>query len=78
MSAEVVAYVCEECDEFVRPDDVASPLYECSDCGTRYTREGSADGEGNRCPDCNKFGARIADHGCPECGEGELVGLVRA
>ena len=65
--------VCDACEEFVHESDVDSPLYECGGCGERYTRENSADGDSNRCPDCNKFGAKVADYGCPECGAGELV-----
>ena len=64
---------CDDCGATFDESEADSPLYECSDCGTRFTREGSADGDGNRCPDCTKFGAKVAEYGCPECGEGELV-----
>lgn len=67
------AHRCVDCEAIIDPADwELGPLYECS-CGTRFTRESSADGSGHRCPDCNKFGARAADLGCPECNEGELL-----
>ena len=53
--------VCDECGASFDEDEVDSPLYECGACGTRYTREGSADGGSSRCPDCNRFGAKVAD-----------------
>ncbi|HWW00477.1 MAG TPA: hypothetical protein VNZ64_12330 [Candidatus Acidoferrum sp.] len=66
-------YKCEECGEDFDESRLAGPLYECGDCGVRFTQDTSADGNGHRCPECNKFGAKVADLGCPECGEGELV-----
>ena len=73
---EAVAWLCE-CGALESADDhVPEPLYECSDCGAKYTRENSADGGSNRCPDCNKFGAKLTDHGCRECGEDEMTPLM--
>lgn len=80
MSArEPEAFICEDCGALVPVEDAegVGPLYECGDCGTRYTRGTSADGESHRCPDCNKFGAKVADVGCPDCEEGELAPLYR-
>jgi len=64
---------CDSCGETFNDGSDAEPIYECADCGERFTSENSADGEGNRCPSCNKFGCKVTDVGCPSCGEGELV-----
>ena len=79
--ADVALWWCPDCDEGVvdqgeAPWDIDSPLYECV-CGTVYNRWYSADGESHRCPDCNKFGAKVADFACELCGESALVPLVR-
>ena len=68
----VDALRCDSCDE-ISPagDDLLQTLYECGECGTRYTQDASADGDSNRCPDCNRFGARVGD-ACPACCEGEV------
>jgi DNA-directed RNA polymerase subunit RPC12/RpoP len=69
-SATVVdAYRCLDC-EAVR-DETGGSLYECGNCGTVFTMESSADGGSNRCPQCGKFGAKLADDGCAECETGE-------
>jgi DNA-directed RNA polymerase subunit RPC12/RpoP len=83
MSAEVKAYICSECEEIASVVDVedgyaAGPLYECPDCGERFTRDGSADGASHRCPDCNHYGKKVAEYGCHECGAGEMLPLVLA
>jgi hypothetical protein len=64
---------CDNCEETFEDETEAEPLYECQDCGDRFTQANSADGEGHRCPSCNKFGRKVADLGCPSCGEGELA-----
>lgn len=69
--AIVKALKCLECEALVEADGEIGPLYECSRCGDRFTRDTSADGS-NRCPQCNIFGAKFADHGCPECNAGEM------
>ena len=72
---EAIAWRCEGCEAEFTDEDAdqgQGPLYECGECGTQFTRDNSADGDSNRCPDCNKFGAKMADLACPECGEGEL------
>jgi DNA invertase Pin-like site-specific DNA recombinase len=73
----VTAFQCAECAAILLPDDTrdAGPLYECNDCAERFTRDNSADGYSNRCPFCNKFSAKAADHACPECEAGELEEL---
>jgi hypothetical protein len=43
-------------------DDVHEPLYECADCGV-FSRRDTGD---HRCPECNKFGAKVEDYSCPE------------
>jgi len=64
---------CENCDHEVEEDEVEeNPLYECNDCGV-FTRDNSADGGSHRCGGCNKWGHKISNYGCPECGEGELT-----
>lgn len=62
-------FQCVECHEFVEDDD--GPLYECSEDGTIFTR-GSSANDNHQCPSCNKFASRQAEHGCPECQQGEL------
>ena len=73
---EAVAWLCEcghlESDDEHEPE----PLYECGECGIKFTKEGSADGGSCRCPDCNKFSAKVSEHGCPECCEEPMEGLV--
>lgn len=44
-------------------------LYECGECGTVFDRENSADGNSQKCPDCNKLAAKLTAHGCPDCQE---------
>jgi DNA-directed RNA polymerase subunit RPC12/RpoP len=64
-------YVCADgCDPTA--DEPEGGLYECGGCGTTFVRSGSADGGSNRCPDCNKFAAKIADYGCDQCESGEV------
>lgn len=59
---------CEKCDEAKDEGDLTTK-YECSSCGSEYTRENSADGDSNRCPDCNKFGALQHENVCDGCEE---------
>lgn len=68
-----VAHVCDYCLEEIDPKDVDNdnPIYECEDDG-RFTREESADSVSNRCPDCRKWGRKVADGTCPKCGEGAV------
>lgn len=63
---------CDECGETFDDDSEAERLFECDQCGDRFTSSGSADGDGHRCPSCNKFGRKVTDLGCPSCGQGEL------
>lgn len=67
---EVEVYYCPECSTLSR--ESGGPLYECDDCGSRFNRMGSADGHTHRCPDCSKFGRRVAQMSCAECDKGEL------
>jgi len=69
---EVFDYECQACDHQFNDGDEGGPLYECSGCGTSFTREDSADGDSNRCPNCNKFGAKVADLTCPMCQSDEV------
>ena len=63
-------FKCLECGELA--DEAGDTLYECGGCCTRFTRGNSADGYGNRCPDCRKFSAKLADQSCVACEEGEV------
>lgn len=65
-------FECDQCCARFESDDDAVTLYECGECGTRFTQETSSNGSGHSCPGCNKFGAKVSDCGCPECNEGEL------
>lgn len=71
MTEIITAYRCLECDE-VSDEAAEGALYECSRCGDTFTREGSADGESNRCMTCNIFGAKVAELGCAHCNAGEV------
>ena len=66
MSSYEDAYKCRDCD-YLSVDKPESPLFECHACGDRFDRDTSADADSNRCPSCNKLGARVADYACPEC-----------
>lgn len=63
-------YQCAECEAFAE-DESEEKKYECGSCGTEFTRDNSADGDSNRCPDCNKFAGKLYDNTCPECEDGE-------
>ncbi|MFO1500190.1 MAG: hypothetical protein U1G07_17675 [Verrucomicrobiota bacterium] len=67
-------FQCEACGETFKTDEEGVSLYECGSCDTRFTRETSLNGN-HQCPDCNKFGTKVSDCGCPNCGEGELASL---
>lgn len=69
-------FVCEECGEVSEDDD--GPLYECSSCGAVFTR-GSSANDNHQCPDCNKFGAKQAEHGCSACqsAEANVVTIIQ-
>jgi len=70
MEAEVeikklkVCNSCNETEETVDPE----PLYECSNCGTQFTRSNSYN-ENHQCPDCMRFGSKVTDFGCPDCND---------
>lgn len=67
----VQGYRCDECDH-VDVDAIENPLYECSNCGTRWSRDNASEQPAHKCPDCKRFGSRIADFACPECDSGEM------
>lgn len=66
----IEAVRCLTCDHIADADDATSPLYECGSCGEMFDNMVKSDS--HRCPSCNKFGSRVADRACPECGEGEV------
>ena len=59
------AYKCTDCGE-IAAESSEEVLYECGNCGP-FIRSNSADGDSNRCPQCNKFGAKLADEACESC-----------
>jgi DNA-directed RNA polymerase subunit RPC12/RpoP len=75
-SPDAIAWRCLNCAAELtnaEADQGQGALYECGSCGSAFSRVRSADGASDRCPDCNHFGAKIADLACAECGEGELA-----
>jgi predicted RNA-binding Zn-ribbon protein involved in translation (DUF1610 family) len=66
MGAAEKVWFCQSCEEVIE-DPVT--LYECGECGTIFSRENSADGNSHKCPDCNRFAAKLTAHGCPDCEE---------
>jgi hypothetical protein len=70
----VTVWQCQECEAIVTAEDLADtgPLYECGECAEIFTRDNSADGMGNRCPECHHFATKIADRACVECEAGGL------
>lgn len=68
------AYGCTECGKVWMPeDDIHEPLYECGSCGDVYRRCDTENGY-HRCPQCNKFGGKLADVSCPEGCTSEMEG----
>jgi hypothetical protein len=72
--ALVPALRCPDCTEIFPEDEELLAIYECC---TEYTREGSADGESNRCPICNKFGSKTGSYALP-CGCGVPLEEIEA
>lgn len=71
IAASNAKYSCDECNAEFDDEDEMEPLYECQDCGERFTKSNSVDGDSHRCPSCNKFGSLITHNGCAVCGQGE-------
>ena len=72
---DAIAWRCASCGEEFRDggaDQDQGPLYECGSCGATFSLAGSTDGESNRCPECNRFGRKLAELSCPACEDGEL------
>ena len=68
------AYLCQSCQNITEtPED---NLYECGNCGHRFKRNHAAAGESNRCPECNRLAAKVADYSCPDCDDGELEEIL--
>lgn len=74
---QVEAYFCDECRSFCMKDEIYEDdaLYECSSCGNTFNRHSTGSGD-NRCPECNKFGARQEGDVCPHCGEGVVRAMI--
>lgn len=61
MVAETItAYKCLKYDA-ISEETSKEPLYECFNCGTKFNRANSAEGESHRCPTCGKFGSKLSD-----------------
>lgn len=78
----VTGVQCDECGHMAREADKDS-LYECDNCGTKWSRSNASESPAHKCPDCGKMSAKIGDKACPECGEGlmepaELYEIVGA
>jgi DNA-directed RNA polymerase subunit RPC12/RpoP len=74
-SPDAIAWRCVSCGAELtnaEADQGQGPLYDCGSCGSTFSRARSANRDSNRCPDCNHFGAKVAELACAECGEGEL------
>lgn len=56
---------CPSCDAAGIEETSWPKMYECGTCGEVFESE---DG-GNRCPECNRFASKIADHVCTDCHE---------
>ncbi|MGO9205482.1 MAG: hypothetical protein ACLQBX_04680 [Candidatus Limnocylindrales bacterium] len=72
---DAVAWRCASCGEKFTDRDAdqgQGPLYECGSCGATFSLAGSADGESNRCPECKRFGRKLAELPCPACEDGAL------
>jgi rubrerythrin len=68
---DAVAWRCASCGVELTEDEAdqgQGPLYACGQCGSTF----SADAESNRCPDCNRYGRKLAELSCPACEDGEL------
>lgn len=52
---------CTACQTVTAPEDAGPPVYECGQCGSFVSDEGS------RCPTCNKFARKDGDRSCPDC-----------
>lgn len=57
-----------ECAKEYKKDDfdAGATVYKCT-CGNEFLRE-DTDGFNARCPDCSKYGSKIAVGECPNCG----------
>lgn len=61
---------CNQCGtEFESYEVRSEHLFHCATCKQHFVSSS------NRCPDCNLFGKKIAQRGCLQCGEGQLVEL---
>jgi DNA-directed RNA polymerase subunit RPC12/RpoP len=56
------------CDRIFRFDELEQDaVYECGECGTKFTRSEAA-ADPNYCPQDNRRGMRIEYFPCPDCG----------
>lgn len=80
ITLEVISgWECQECEHISESCQEGVRLYECPECGMKFTNEQGRGKNGNMCPDCgNKFGTKIGENVCEQCGEGvcEQVDVV--
>ena len=63
---DAIAWRCASCGVELTEDEAdqgQGPLYACGQCGSPF----SAASDSNRCPDCNRFGRKLAELSCPAC-----------
>lgn len=58
-------HLCPECEQLFDLDELIT-VYECGSCGETFSQDDSADGISNRCPNDNKFSAKLSDECCPD------------
>lgn len=63
-------YWCDSCEK--GSEEAGPALYECGGCGNVFNADAGGGPNGNRCEQCNKFAAKLANESCPECGENEV------
>lgn len=70
LSELFTALRCEECHHvFVEADAAEDPVYKCTNCETIFNR-GETEKGNHKCPNCGKFGSKIAEFSCPSCEHG--------
>ena len=67
-------WLCQECGE-ISEGTAEAPLYECGGCEKIFNRNQTDNGD-HRCPDCNKFGSKLADDCCVSCETGVVDAVV--
>lgn len=66
-AAPVSRLRCSSCYEYWEDGENTSPLYECGECGERFTRNNAT--YGNHQCSCGRFASKVAEEGCDDCDE---------